>query len=458
MPWQKRNMFSSAVDMQRGGSVPWPSYEGGGAIGATPKERKRMFTIWDKMSQGQKEKVMDGKRYQMGGAVMPTQLFEEGDQDINMALNNMASMTNPSLEQIGETEAVSIGPSMEGEMATDQGPSVEGVKDKYQSIAKQYAMNLAEEGGDMNLFMKQAKQIEVAYANELEKMGEEATPENQLMTPEFVEEIQMIFTGDVLEMQTGGPVTAMTEDEARQQIEALGYGNRFTPAMWMSLSEEDREKWKRLAPAINTISGVDENKAVMSRLDDLLGQREKLAPQMAYAKPTKQGGILGFATQYNETKALEAAAKDKALEDAMNAIRYGARGTTGKSGTIPAAVISDLYGIDDDMKQFNSYMDRASKGSQGNFNVYEEIPGYINMIGRLPKRMEEGMGIGGTKTINNMPMDFYAFYQSQAPALRQEWAELEQGETLMGVQKTFDGQPISEAALWQDLVNTWKEL
>jgi hypothetical protein len=228
--------------------------------------------------------------------------------------------------------------------------------------------------------------------------------------------------------------------------------------MWMSLSEEDREKWKRLAPAINTISGVDENKAVMSRLDDLLRQREKLAPQMAYAKPTKQGGILGFATQYNETKALEAAAKDKALEDAMNAIRYGARGTTGKSGTIPAAVISDLYGIDDDMKQFNSYMDRASKGSQGNFNVYEEIPGYINMIGRLPKRMEEGMGIGGTKTINNMPMDFYAFYQREAPALRQEWAELEQGETLMGVQKTFDGQPLSEAALWQDLVNTWKEL
>ena len=136
MAWQKRNMFSSAVDMQRGGSVPWPSYEGGGIIGATPKERKRMFTIWDKMTQGQKEKVMDGKRYQMGGAVMPTQLFEEGDQDINMALNNMASMTNPSLEQIGETEAVSIGPSMEGEMAMDQGPAsfetdLMDLKDEY---------------------------------------------------------------------------------------------------------------------------------------------------------------------------------------------------------------------------------------------------------------------------------------------------------------------------------------
>ena len=458
MPWQKRNMFSSAVDMQRGGSVPWPSYEGGGIIGATPKERKRMFTIWDKMTQGQKEKVMDGKRYQMGGAVMPTQLFEEGDQDINMALNNMASMTNPSLEQIGETEAVSIGPSMEGEMATDQGPSVEGVKDKYQSIAKQYAMNLAEEGGDMNLFMKQAKQIEVAYANELEKMGEEATPENQLMTPEFVEEIQMIFTGDVLEMQTGGPVTAMTEDEARQQIEALGYGNRFTPAMWMSLSEEDREKWKRLAPAINTISGVDENKAVMSRLDDLLRQREKLAPQMAYAKPTKQGGILGFATQYNETKALEAAAKDKALEDAMNAIRYGARGTTGKSGTIPAAVISDLYGIDDLDKTYKEHMQLQSKGVEGKFDVFSEIPGFIDLYGRLPKSIEESYNLGGEKIVQGAPETFYNFYNVHKNITINAWNQLAPGSNMGAYKKRSANTPVPQKLIWTRAVEAWNSL
>ena len=35
MAWQKRNMFSSAVDMQRGGAVPWPGYFTGGQIRPT---------------------------------------------------------------------------------------------------------------------------------------------------------------------------------------------------------------------------------------------------------------------------------------------------------------------------------------------------------------------------------------------------------------------------------------
>ena len=61
MNWKGRQMFSP-INMTKGGGVPYPSYEGGGIIGATPRERKRMFTIWDKMTQGQKEKVMDGKR------------------------------------------------------------------------------------------------------------------------------------------------------------------------------------------------------------------------------------------------------------------------------------------------------------------------------------------------------------------------------------------------------------
>ena len=254
MAWQKRNLFSSAVDMQRGGAVPWPGYLTGGLTGDPTT----------------------------GGSVMPTQLFEEGDQDINMALNNLASTTNPSLDQIKDTQPVSIGPSMEGEMAMDQGPSAEGIKDKYQNIAKQYAMNLVKEGGDMNLFMKQAKQIEIAYANELEKMGEEITPGNQLMTPEFVEEIQMIFTGDVPEMVTGGPVTGMTEAQAMEELKILRLDNRFTPQMWINASEEQKTKMRRLAPLISTVTNTeDDNKAVMDRLDELLQQRTDLADTTA---------------------------------------------------------------------------------------------------------------------------------------------------------------------------------
>tara|TARA_R100001244_G_scaffold20813_1_gene22136 strand:- start:1757 stop:3118 length:1362 start_codon:yes stop_codon:yes gene_type:complete len=452
MAWQKRNLFSSAVDMQRGGAVPWPGYVYGGPI-------------------------VGGK-----SGMMPTQLFEEGDQDINMALNNMASMTNPSLDQIKDTESVSIGPSMEDEMAMDQGPSAEGIKDKYQNIAKQYAMNLAEEGGDMNLFMKQAKQIEIAYANELEKMGEEITPGNQLMTPEFIEEIQLVFTGDVPEMVTGGPVTAMTKDKAQEQIKALGYGNRFSPAMWMSLSEEDREKWIRLAPAINTrSSGVDENKAVMDRLDELLQQRtdladttakqrDKYARRMAEMPLTKQGGFGGFVEQMNAYRAnqatnldavLQDTTKDKAeaIEDAMNAIRYGARGgTSGSSQNIPAAVVEDLYGVDILDKTYREHMQLQSKGVEGQFDVFSEIPGFIDLYGRLPKSMEESYGLGDTKIVQGVPETFYNFYSVHKNITINAWNQLKAPGTMGAFKKGSDRTRVPQKLIWTSAVEAWKSL
>jgi len=432
MDWKKRNMFSSAVDMQRGGAVPWPGYLYGGLT---------------------------------GDPIMPTQLFEEGDQDINMALNNMASMTNPSLEQIGETEAVSIGPSMEGEMAMDQGPSAEGIKDKYQNIAKQYAMNLVKEGGDMNLFMKQAKQIEIAYANELEKMGEEITPGNQLMTPEFIEEIQVIFTGDVPEMVTGG-LTGVTkelspeEKTAMEELKILRLDNRFTPQMWINASEEQKTKMRRLAPLISTVTNTeDDNKAVMDRLDALLKQRKDLAPQMAYAKPTKQGGILGFATQYNETKALEAAAKDKALEDAMNAIRYGARAGSSKSSqNIPAAVIEDYYGVDTLDKTYKEHMSLQSKGVEGQFDVFSEIPGFIALYGRLPKLIEESYGLGDKKIVQGVPETFYNFYNVHKNITINAWNQLEARGTMGAFKKASDRTPVPQKLIWTRAVEAWNSL
>ena len=130
MDWQKRNLFSSAVNMSSGGSVPWPSY-------------------------------------QVGGPVMPTQLFEEGDQDINMALNNMSSTTNPSLDQIKDTEM----PVVEGEMAMDQGP------DNFESALSMLKQEFYDEIGsfisktkDMAQIEKYLKGLNSAYTNELTRL------------------------------------------------------------------------------------------------------------------------------------------------------------------------------------------------------------------------------------------------------------------------------------------------
>ena len=281
MAWQKRNMFSSAVDMQRGGSVPWPSYEGGGIIGATPKERKRMFTIWDKMTQGQKEKVMDGKRYQMGGAVMPTQLFEEGDQDINMALNNMASMTNPSLEQIGETEMV------EGEMMEDQGPA--SFEDALGMLKQEFYDQIGSfvtKTKDMAQIEKYLKGISVAYSNELDKLKREfditdVHPDEELLTPDFVAEIQNMVTAP--EMQLGGLVK--TEADLEE------YGIPFPWKVWELMSPEEKDNAMKMSLAARAggtagDAGVD-NSAMMQRVNEIIEERKNLAKQ-AYAPPTKQ--------------------------------------------------------------------------------------------------------------------------------------------------------------------------
>tara|TARA_R110002110_G_scaffold165667_2_gene365948 strand:- start:5820 stop:7460 length:1641 start_codon:yes stop_codon:yes gene_type:complete len=545
MAWQKRNMFSSAVNMQRGGAVPWPGYEGGGKIKprstenqALHRDRVGTFSVlsWrfrhlprqqqikiagrsdvENMSRREQAKAMqdwvdsgkgsqpysDSRRgedilagmdwtpsgYVFGGEIvggksgmMPTQLFEEGDQDINMALNNMASMTNPSIEQIKDTESVSIGPSMEDEMAMDQGPSAEGIKDKYQNIAKQYAMNLAEEGGDMNLFMKQAKQIEIAYANELEKMGEEITPGNQLMTPEFIEEIQLVFTGDVPEMVTGGPVTGMTEAQAMEELKILRLDNRFTPQMWINASEEQKTKMRRLAPLISTVTNTeDDNKAVMDRLDELLQQRtdladttatqrDKYARRMAEMPLTKQGGFGGFVEQMNAYRAnqatnldavLQDTTKDKAeaIEDAMNAIRYGARASSSKSSqNIPAAVIEDYYGVDTLDKTYKEHMSLQSKGVEGQFDVFSEIPGFIALYGRLPKSIEESYGLGDTKIVQGVPETFYNFYNVHKNITINAWNQLKARGTMGAFKKGSDRTPVPQKLIWTRAVEAWNSL
>ena len=419
MNWKGRKMFSSAVNMVGGGSVPYPGY-------------------------------------QQGDLVMPAPLFEEGDQDINMALNTMASTTSPSVSDVKET--VSIGPSMEDQMTTDQGPSLDSVKEKYQNIARQFAKNLSEQGGTMDLFMKQANKIEIAYSNEVEKMGEEVVVGDELLTPDFMQEIQMIFSDDIPQMQPGGVVPgSITKEQAQAQIDNLGYGNRFTAEQWMGLSEEDREKWTRLGPVLNTQSGQKDTQMVMDRIDQILQERQKLAPQMAYAKPTKQGGILGFATQFNETKALEAAAKDKAYADALNAIRYGAGATAGASGKIPAAVAEDLYGIDTLDKTWEEFMTLRAKG-EDDFNMFDEIDGFLSLYGKLPKEIEKTVGADVVKNINNRPTDFYTFYNNMKQLIIKEWNDLETGKSMGRFVKKQSTSTIPPELIFQTIVERWQSL
>tara|TARA_R100000808_G_scaffold1445_1_gene6604 strand:+ start:1097 stop:2431 length:1335 start_codon:yes stop_codon:yes gene_type:complete len=426
MPWQKRNMFSSAVDMQRGGSVPWPSYEGGGIIGATPKERKRMFTIWDKMTQGQKEKVMDGKRYQMGGAVMPTQLFEEGDQDINMALNNMVSMTNPSLEQIGETEMV------EGEMMEDQGPA--SFEDALGMLKQEFYDQIGSfvtKTKDMAQIEKYLKGISVAYSNELDKLKREfditeVHPDEELLTPAFVAEIQNMVTAP--EMQLGGLVK--TEADLEE------YGIPFPWKVWELMSPEEKDNAMKMSLAARAggtagDAGVD-NSAMMQRVNEIIEERKNLAKQ-AYAPPTKQGGILGFATQYNASKAAQAAAMDKALSDELDVIqygqnRYGTRGT-GKDSKWTAALQEGIFdqeeAILDPEKIYKQAVDAAGKGMANDPSTY--VPVHLAQGGHQDLVESVDASLAAIKNLDGRPINFSDFVnmkRMEAINAGQEWDPL----------------------------------
>ena len=158
MNWKGRKMFSSAVDMQSGGSVPYPSY-------------------------------------QMGGAI-PAPLFEEGDDEINMALNTMASMTSPSVKDINQMKTEPMGAM--GEMPKDQGPmdfntDLMELKNEY----KNEIFSFIKKPGAVEELGSYLKTMQLSYQNDLTDIMKrhgvkEYSPEQELFTPEFMEEVNYV--------------------------------------------------------------------------------------------------------------------------------------------------------------------------------------------------------------------------------------------------------------------------
>ena len=400
MDWKKRNMFSSAVDMQRGGAVPWPGYLYGGLTGDPTT----------------------------GGPIMPTQLFEEGDQDINMALNNLASTTNPSLEQIKDTEM----PMVQDEMAMDQGPT--SFEDALGMLKQEFYDQIGSfvtKTKDMAQIEKYLKGISVAYSNALDKLKREfditeVHPDEELLTPDFVAEIQNMVTAP--EMQLGGLVKTKADLEK--------YGIPFPWEAWELMSSEEKDNAMKMSLAARAggtaaDAGVD-NTAMMTRVNEIINERKKLAKQ-AYAPPTKQGGILGFATQYNASKAAQAGAMDKALSDELDVIqygqnRYGTRGT-GKDSKWTAALQEGIFDQEDAIldpeKIYKQAVDAAGKGMASDPSTY--VPVHLAQGGHQGLVEEVDASLATVKNLDGRPInfsDFVSMKRMEAINAGQEWDPL----------------------------------
>jgi hypothetical protein len=301
MNWKGRKMFSSAVNMVGGGSVPYPGY-------------------------------------QQGDLVTPT-LFEEGDQDINMALNTMASTTSPSVSDVKETVSMDMGAmGAMGEMPKDQGPI--DFNTDLMELKREYRneiFSFVEKPGAIEKLQPYLKSMQLSYQNDLTEIMKkhgvvEPSPEQELFTPEFVEEIKMAFdSGGIQEMKTGG-VALPTTEEGLQDI-FQGSGINITLDQFNRMSDTAKQEFIKIAilqkatqPTATTQSPYSAEE-VKTRLGEIIEERKRLARESVAMPQTKQGGILGFASQVNALRAGQAAAESEALLDEANLLRQLATGT-----------------------------------------------------------------------------------------------------------------------------------
>ena len=323
MNWKGRQMFSdrehgivsglSPVNMTNGGSVSYPSYLTGGQItgGQTPP--------------------------------MPMELFNEGDQDINMALNSMVGTTSPSMGKLSEEVAVADEPMVEEPRTMDYETELFELKQDFYDDIMSYISQVQ----DMEQVEKYLKGIRIAYGEQLKKLKRKYNvadymAEEELLTPDFLTEIQQVLSNeDALPGLEHGGLHITTQE----QLKDLDIGLSLT--QWNYLDEETQKRYvqealvRKATGGAQTTTGFD-----MTRLDAALKrartnaeaigtaagarktavqalQDKRLSPAQIRAigtaaggaAATKQGGFRGFVTQYNAAKGAEAAARDLVYQD-----------------------------------------------------------------------------------------------------------------------------------------------
>ena len=157
------------------------------------------------------------------GGMVGAELFEEGDSDINNALNTMASVSNPEVPDMPASNGMALpgGEMGGGDMMMDQGleeMEVLELKAKYQEVALatvEAANKAIQEGAPPEQLKEPIKERLIAIDKQYrQKTGAEDT----ILTPEFMAKLQGL-TSVIPAMQGGGEVSSLyvnTElDDAR---------------------------------------------------------------------------------------------------------------------------------------------------------------------------------------------------------------------------------------------------
>tara|TARA_R110000851_G_scaffold327697_1_gene497585 strand:+ start:313 stop:1899 length:1587 start_codon:yes stop_codon:yes gene_type:complete len=284
------------------------------------------------------------------GGMVGAELFEEGDSDINNALNTMASVSNPEVPDMPASAPTNDGLMIEKTMTMDQGSDYENdvmrLKEDFKNEIRSYASESGKEG-----LGKYLKNMDMTYSNALNALKknyevETVSPSESLLNEEFLQEIILIAEqGEIPKMQGGGLIESIvTQEDLTQQ------GITIPLELWLTLPDSAKKAQLLNAYAKKEFEGEMGTDTYSADMKKLVEQGEALIPEIGLAAgsayKTKEGGTGGFIGQLMASKAGKAKAKQQLISDQINALS-GNRSRTG-SGKYEstAAIRNAMAGIE----------------------------------------------------------------------------------------------------------------
>ena len=360
---------------------------------------------------------------QDGGLAMD--LFEEGDQEINEALNMMSGSVSPPLSDIGPTAPT--GPMLEETIdeetaIMDQGSGeyqveLQGIKKQFEELLRRYAAKLAEANGTIEQLIEQAKSVEIAFSNKVAEIQAKHNIEGldeTLLTEEFMQELTALIDPTIPGMQNAGVVHSREELIAAQKL-LSELGMNMSPQRFLNLPEDQRKKY------INAFTILAANRGTTSssvgdrtKLDQLLKDRKALAGQIGEAARSSHSSYLPRILHHGAAKSVgelaEAGAMDKILADqiATEGALLSAGGSGASSmGRLPAALIEDIYGKTSDLSAaYENMIDALKKGGkQADLGLVD-----VMFMERYQQMPPDQTAYQGTKTIQDQTVSFPQFY------------------------------------------------
>ena len=335
MNWKTRQMFSdrehgivsglSPVNMMGGGSVPMPGYQTGGDV--LPQLSNDYHTHPELHSHGS-QRVPGSPAFPEDiiefndGGIVPLDLFEEGDEDINEALNMMSGSVSPNVADIGPTAPTGATETIEETVTVteDQGSGeyeveLQTLKETFKDEIRSYVA----QAGTTDL-EKYLQRMDVVYNNQLNKLKSkhgitEALPEDILLTEDFIAELVGSSEAEIPGFEEGGEVNL-----TQPQLDELFGKGRMPLEDWSKYSPKQKNIWlmkaqiARIEQDRTSATGLD-----MTELNRLIKERRGLAGEIGEVArsgySSVQDPVSHFFSARKAGKTAELAAREKMIAD-----------------------------------------------------------------------------------------------------------------------------------------------